>query len=204
MKMHESSPGSASSDLLRLECANYSSSQFFPGVPRGTLHNGERCEDLHALTFSDASLDLVVTQDVFEHVPAPDRAFREVARVLKPGGAHVFTIPLYAGRQTVARARLIEDGSLVRYLPDDFHANPVDPRGSLVTTEWGDDIVDFIANSSGLETSVHHYKDRRLGLDGEFLYVFISQRPNSISPLEPENSSLNANMERRQRQSVRA
>jgi len=177
MKLHELSPGSPSSDKLRRECPGYTSSQFFPSVPPGTLHKGERCEDLHALTFSDASFDLVVTQDVFEHVPAPDRGFREIARVLKPEGAHIFTVPLYAGRRSVVRARLTDDGSVTRYLPDEFHGNPVDPKGSLVTTEWGDDIVDFIAESSGLKTSIHHYKNRRLGLDGEFLYVFISRRP---------------------------
>ena len=177
MHIHESSPGSPSSDLLRREGKHYSSSQFFPGVPRGTTYKGERCEDLHRLTFDDRQFDLFVTQDVFEHIPAPDKGFQEVARVLKPGGAHLFTIPLYKGKPTVVRARMKEDGTLVKYMPDDFHANPVDPEGSLVTTEWGDDIADYISEVSGLQTEVLHYHNRRLGLDGEFLYVFISRKP---------------------------
>jgi SAM-dependent methyltransferase len=177
LAIHESSPGSPSSDLLRRQGKHYSSSQFFPGVPRGGLHMGERCEDLHALTFADESFDLFITQDVFEHIPAPEKGFKEVARVLKPGGAHVFTIPLYKSKQTLVRARLKDDGVLVKYMPDDFHGNPIDPKGSLVTTEWGDDVIDFIYEVSGLKTEVIHYFNRRLGLDGEFLYVFISRKP---------------------------
>jgi SAM-dependent methyltransferase len=177
LQIHESSPGSPSSDLLRCEGLHYSSSQFFPGVLTGTCHHGERCEDLQNLSFPDESFDLFVTQDVFEHIPAPQKGYREVARVLKPGGAHVFTIPLYKGKPTLVRARLMEDGTLVKYLADDYHANPVDPKGSLVTTEWGDDVADFIYEASGLKTEVLHYRDRRLGLDGEFLYVFISRKP---------------------------
>jgi SAM-dependent methyltransferase len=177
LQIHESSPGSPSSNLLRREGFHYSSSQFFQGVVTGTIHHGERCEDLHNLTYPDESFDLFITQDVFEHIPAPQKGYSEVARVLKPGGAHVFTIPLYKGKPTLVRARLAEDGTLVRYLPDDYHSNPVDPKGSLVTTEWGDDVADFIYHASGLETEILHYRDRRLGLDGEFLYVFISRKP---------------------------
>jgi SAM-dependent methyltransferase len=115
---------------------------------------------------------------VFEHIPAPEKGYREVARVLKPGGVHLFTIPLYNGKPTVVRARLNEDGGLIKYMPDDYHSNPVDPEGSLVTTEWGDDLVDFIRQASGLDTEILHYQNRYLGLDGEFLYVFISRKPS--------------------------
>ena len=49
--------------------------------------------DLCRLAFCDASVDLVTARSVMEHVEAPDRAFREVARVLKPGGHFVFLTP---------------------------------------------------------------------------------------------------------------
>src|SRR5688572_29589360 len=67
--IHESSPNNgASSNFLKRRCKQYSSSQFFDDVPRGEYKNGHRSEDLSALTLPDNSVDLLITQDVFEHV----------------------------------------------------------------------------------------------------------------------------------------
>lgn len=43
--------------------------------------------------YADDSLDLVCCSWVLEHLPAPERAFNEVARVLKDGGRFVFLTP---------------------------------------------------------------------------------------------------------------
>jgi SAM-dependent methyltransferase len=137
---------------------------------------GIRCEDLQDLTFADASLDVVVTQDVLEHIPDPARAFREVARVLRPGGLHVFTVPIYPGRATRVRVRVGVDGRLEHLEPPDYHLDPASPEGSLVIREWGYDIVDFIREACALETQVFSPRDRRLGLDGDFLDVFVTRR----------------------------
>src|SRR5262249_2952692 len=68
LKIHESSPAGASSEKLRRECKNYLGTHFFPGVPGGEISNGFRSENLARQTFPDEEFDLVVTQDVFEHV----------------------------------------------------------------------------------------------------------------------------------------
>lgn len=68
-------------------------SQFWPDVAPGERRDGVRCEDLMALSFESASLDVVITSDVFEHVRRPYVGFAEVHRVLRPGGTHVFSIP---------------------------------------------------------------------------------------------------------------
>lgn len=34
-------------------------------------------------------------EEILEHVLRPDLAVREIARVLRFGGAHVFTVPVY-------------------------------------------------------------------------------------------------------------
>jgi SAM-dependent methyltransferase len=176
MAIHESSPGGASSEKIARECRGYVASQYFADLPRGQMKGNQRSEDLEQLTFEDASFDLTVTQDVFEHVLRPERAFAEIARTLKPGGAHVFTVPLYRGKKTVVRARAGADGSIEHLMKPDYHGNPIDPSGSLVITEWGDELCDFILRASGMQTTILSFCEPQFGLEGQFLDVMISRR----------------------------
>jgi len=88
LKIHETSPGGRGASVkLHDECEGYTASQYYPDVESGQLHprSGCRCENLEKLTFPDESFDLFVSQDVVEHVFDPEAAFKEIARVLKPG-----------------------------------------------------------------------------------------------------------------------
>ncbi len=122
----------------------YTASEFFDSVKTGTLNaDGKRCEDLQQLTFSDNTFDLVITQDIFEHIQDPERAFREIFRILKPGGYHIFTIPLHEGRITIRR--IIQRGGSEEYpLPRVYHGDPLRNEGSPVYTDFGDDIMLFL------------------------------------------------------------
>lgn len=92
--IHESSPGGVSSDYIKEKCRNYSYSYFFPDTELGSFEKGARCENLESMTFENEQFDIFITQGVFEHVNRPSLAFREISRVLKPGGMHIFTVPL--------------------------------------------------------------------------------------------------------------
>jgi ubiquinone/menaquinone biosynthesis C-methylase UbiE len=46
-----------------------------------------------ALPFKDSSFDFVFSNSVLEHIPDIDSVIAEVARVLRPGGTFLFTVP---------------------------------------------------------------------------------------------------------------
>jgi hypothetical protein len=117
----------------------------------GETVNGIRHEDIERLSFADASLDVIVSNDVLEHVNDPDAAFREIARVLRSGGHLLMTIPFHWGlEQSVRRARLGPSG-VTHLLPPQYHGNPVSADGSLVFTDFGWDVLTQLA-AAGLKS----------------------------------------------------
>src|SRR5215217_4956758 len=117
-------------------------SEFFNDVPRGESRDGVLSQDLRRLTFADASLDLMVSEDVFEHIPDYAAAFREAHRVLKPGGHHIFTIPFHFDRRT---RELFEwrDGEPRLFEPVEYHGDPI--RGNIPCfIHFGYDLLDFL------------------------------------------------------------
>lgn len=174
--IHESSPGGASSDYIRKKCKQYSASQFYPDKPLGIKVGNVTCQDLSKLTFESNYFDVLITQDVFEHVINPEPAFSEIARVLKPGGAHIFTMPWYPELKSTRFRAIEKDGTVIHLEEPMYHDNPVNAEGSLVTRDWGLDFTDIIFKSSGLYTTIHLIRDRTLGIDGKFLEVFVSRK----------------------------
>ena len=85
--------------------------------------------DMQALPHADGAFDLVVHSDTLEHVADPVRGLAECRRVLRAGGACVYTVPMIVGRHTRSRAGL----------PPSYHGTPADGAGYLVHTEFGAD-----------------------------------------------------------------
>lgn len=185
LKIHESSPGTAASHRLRDQAKGYLASQYDPSIPWGSTHSqgGWRSEDLERQTFADASFDLVITQDVMEHVFAPDLAMAEIARTLKPGGMHICTVPIVnKDKPSVRRAARRADGSVENLLEPVYHGNPMDPNGSLVTVDWGYDIADYWDAASGLSTTIWTIEDLGRGIRAEYIEVLVS-RKNGVPDL---------------------
>lgn len=113
--------------------------------------NGARCEDITALTFDDDSFDLIVSSEVLEHVPDLEAAFRESARVLKPGGAHVFTVP---PRTTTRRRAELRDGGVAHLVEPEYHSDPLDPRGILAFWDIGTEDAGELFGRPDLRLSV--------------------------------------------------
>lgn len=120
--------------------------------PPGESLNGVRCENLEHLTFPDSHFDLITSSDVMEHVENDIRAYREIARVLKPGGHVIFTVP-FENRPTLIRARRNADGSIENLLPPEYHSDPWNPVGVFTWRSHGPDIVERMAEG-GLQAEV--------------------------------------------------
>jgi hypothetical protein len=58
----------------------------------------------------------------------------------------------------------------------EWHGNPVDAKGSPVTIHWGFDIVDFIKEKSGLNTTIEYIDDLHFGIRAEFIEVLVSKK----------------------------
>jgi SAM-dependent methyltransferase len=140
--------------------------------------NGIRCENLEHLSFGDESLDLHITQDVFEHLFDPAAACREIGRTLRPGGAHVFTTPLVRKNEpTRFCASLAPDGTVVHLMePPEYHVSPISSEGSLVTVNWGYDITTFIFETSGLFTEIVFLDILEYGIRAEYIEVLITRK----------------------------
>lgn len=178
LDIHESSPVGRGASLELARSPGYVATRYEPSMEPGERSvEGWIQEDLENQTFADGSFDLVVSQDVFEHVFDIDAAFREIARTLRPGGAHVFTTPLVRKAEpTQARARRGEDGSIDLLAPPEVHADPVDPRGSLVTWHFGFDLASRILEVAGMPTVIFSIDRLDLGMRAEFIEVLVSFR----------------------------
>ncbi len=177
--IHESSPGDRGTSLkLKKECEHYVSSQYYPNEKFGSNVCGHRNEDLENQTFDNEVFDIVITQDVMEHVYNPEKAFKEISRTLKKNGAHIFTVPLVNKFKSseVWATKGYDNRPFFQKTPE-FHLNPVDSEGSPVTMHWGYDIVDFIKASSGMDTTIEYLNDLNFGIRAEFIEVLVSRKP---------------------------
>jgi SAM-dependent methyltransferase len=181
LSIHESSPvlGRGANRRLSKEAPAYVPSHYYAGVAPGKIVNGIRCENLEHLSFGDESFDLHITQDVFEHLFNPAAASREIARTLRPGGAHVFTTPLVRKNEpTRFCASLAPDGTVVHLVePPEYHGNPISSEGSLVTVHWGYDIADYIFKACGLFTQLVFIDNIELGIRAEYIEVLLTYKP---------------------------
>ena len=153
---------------------SYYSSGFFPGMkPETQMRERVSCQDVEELTFEDGMFDLVITEDVLEHVRHHERAFQEILRVLKVGGHHVFTVPCFFDRPTVVRVDTSGEED-IHLLPPEYHGDSI--RGKILAYRtFGIDVFDLLGHI-GFETAVDfsRYLDQRWGIFDS--YVFISKK----------------------------
>lgn len=173
--IHESSPAKRLvSTRLQQGCAGYIGSQYFPDVPPGTMQGGFRCENLERLSFADGTIDIHCHLDVLEHVNQPSACFAEMARTLRVGGRMVFTTPVYEGKVQTERRAEYRPEEVVHFAEPEYHGNPIDTSGALVTFHYGSDLPDLILSwAPGCSVNMITLNDPWLGVLGKFREVFV-------------------------------
>lgn len=155
---------------------NYISSEYFGDAYKsGELVNGTLHVNLLDTSFEDNIFDVVLTCDVFEHIPDPYQAFREIYRILKPGGAHIFTVPFYQTKYLDEKRAEKIDKHVIHHMDPIYHLDPINPNGILVYNIFS---LEMILNLSkiGYRTIMHKLYDFRYGIFGNNAIVFESRK----------------------------
>ena len=112
----------------------FSYSEYF-GVEykSGDLVNEISHQDLQRTSFDAESFDIILTSEVFEHIPDALSAEREVVRILKKGGIYCFTVPfLPYTEHDVVLAEIDSDG-VTNYLAEpQYHGDPLRPEEGIL------------------------------------------------------------------------
>ncbi|MBI4001969.1 MAG: class I SAM-dependent methyltransferase [Nitrospira defluvii] len=104
--------------------------------------------DMMALNLESNSFDIVLHSDTFEHVSDPVKGLTECRRVLRKGGACVFTVPIIIGRLTKERQGLSAS----------YHGHPACVDESMrVYTEFGADVWCFALSAGFVECRLVSY-----------------------------------------------
>jgi SAM-dependent methyltransferase len=151
-------------------------SSFVTNVSFGTELEVNRYNiNLEKIDFPAESFDIVLTSDVAEHIRDIDQAHREIYRILRNGGAYIFTVP-YDPECATHHVLVDTSSSQDKYLvPAQLHGDPL-TGGILAYRVFGRQIfVDL--ETIGFTVEFLEVNDVSLGIfDGD---VFIATRKES-------------------------
>jgi ubiquinone/menaquinone biosynthesis C-methylase UbiE len=120
--------------------------------------------DIIAIPLGDASVDVIMCTEVFEHIPNFKKSFSECYRVLNKDGEFLFTIPFNPNyEESKIRASIDSVGRLVHFQEPEFHGNPMSEKGSLVFTDFGWDVLKSLRDVGFKDSRVEIYQNPFLG-----------------------------------------
>ncbi|HEY8019699.1 MAG TPA: class I SAM-dependent methyltransferase [Thermoanaerobaculia bacterium] len=138
---------------------------------------GIRNESVTRLTFADARFDLVLSLDVFEHVPEVGRALAECHRVLRPGGSLLFSVPFRPEHgENLVRAVVDERGEIQHLLPPEYHGDPLSAEGCLAFYHFGWELLGQVRAAGFAEACGHSFWSRDFGYLGAPLILFVARK----------------------------
>lgn len=150
--------------------SEYCGDQYLPGQ----IVNKIRHEDLQHLSFEDERFDLIVTADIFEHIPNPYQAHAEVYRILKVGGRHVFTVPFDQALSLDDTRAVLNKSNEIEHLKEPiYHVDPMQNYEpvALVYTIFSMEMLSKLSQLK-FQSNIHHLYSPISGILGNNALVF--------------------------------
>jgi hypothetical protein len=167
--------------------ALYQGSEYLPD-PQDPRRQQVHHEDLCALSFDDASFDVVICNEILEHVYDLPAALRSICRVLVPGGILLGTVPFaYGQKESTVKALHHGHGQTPELLDDpEYHGDPVQPKqGSLVYRIPGWDLLDQLREAGFTDPRIEAVHSPTYGIVGAeipWILAFIAECPRDPAP----------------------
>ena len=153
---------------------NFIGSEFEPTEEVMAKNDPFGHQDLCDMNFSDSIFDLVITQEILEHIPSVDKALSEICRILSPGGWSINTHPFALNSYSSVTKASEEDGRLIIIGQPEYHGNPISGLGSLVYEIPGWDIIARAKKSGFSEANMWFIVNPELGIVSDNSGVFVS------------------------------
>lgn len=128
--------------------------------------------DVTALATGDGRVDAIASLDVLEHVPDYRTALREFARVLKPGGALVLTVPFHEQQADNRPIAELDESGGVRFFGDpEYHGDPLS-GGVACFHHFGWQLLEDLCRSGFTTAEAQRIQDPDAGLpQGQWVVV---------------------------------
>jgi hypothetical protein len=176
------SKGPLHDTLKKLSLSRFESTEYFgPNYQSGQMVDSVQHQDLQSTSFLKESFDLILSTEVFEHIPHPYKAHMEVHRVLKTGGAHVFTVPFVKDYESDIILSVLEKNGTIthtkgipgKFDPPIYHGDPIRPEGVLAFTYFGYDMIRILC-AMGFDVDVQFIQNEKFGVVGQGEMFFIA------------------------------
>lgn len=157
---------------------DYENSFYWGDVDLGETKDGLQCQSLEDLTFDNDRFDLVISSDILARVRKPWAAFSEIFRVLKPGGYHIFSVPLHSPMPSITKYRVDTSTEKDLYTKEPLYHGDGKGGKSLVYTDFGADIITKL-EELGYEVTCHKMPNQHIEI--QKLITLITRKPADLS-----------------------
>jgi SAM-dependent methyltransferase len=147
-------------------------------IPRGSFDTkGVRNEDLTNLTFENDTFEAVLSFECLEHMPDFISGMKEVARVLKPGGRFMWSVPFRPDLESnLERASLNAIGEIIHHEPPEYHGDPISSEGCLCYNHFGWEVLEQVKNAGFTNSYAVPYWSKYFAYLGMEQFLFVAEK----------------------------